>query len=247
MKMFFSILALYFVFVTVVFAKEITEADKVYTEGNYAEAAELYEKELEKGVSARLYYNLGNAYFKTNQFPAAILNYERALLMAPGDSDIRFNLEMAKSRIPDRIVSIEKFFLVKWVDDLQNIQSSDGWAKLGIILFILLIICLFLFFFGRFTMLRKGSFYLGCLLILLVICCNIFSYKQKQKLTNKEYAILFEPSVTVKSSPQPDGQELFVIHEGVKVYIRTTLNGWCEIELEDGKVGWIPLSMVERI
>jgi len=247
MKTFLCTISLYFAFAVLAFPQELSEADKAYTEGNYAEAVTLYEKEQEKGVSAKLYYNLGNAYYKTDQIPLAILNYERALLLAPGDKDIRFNLEMAKSKLTDRIDPVGKIFFVQWLDDLQDMQSSDGWAKTGIVMFILLIVCLFLFFFGRFTVLRKAGFFIGLLLIAGIIFSNIFSSNQKNKLVKKEYAILFEPSVTVKSSPRPDGKELFVIHEGVKVRIRSSLNNWAEIELEDGKVGWIAERMLEKI
>lgn len=228
-------------------AQELPDAENAYNEGNYTKAVELYEQELEEGVSATLYYNLGNAYFKLNEMPSAILNYERALLLAPGDEDIRFNLTMARSRITDKIDPVESFFLVQWFTDLQNLQSSDGWAKTSIVFFILLVACLFLFFFGRFAILKKVGFFSGLIFILIIIMSNIFAFNQKSRLTNQEYAILFEPSVTVKSSPRPDGTDLFVLHEGVKLRIKNTLNNWCEIELEDGNVGWIPVSMIEKI
>jgi len=229
-------------------AQTAQKAEEAYINGDYDAAVNLYEEMLKgEGESAELYYNLGNAYYKKEEITSAILNYERALVLAPGNGDIRFNQEMAKSKLVDRIEPVETFFLVKWYQDMQNLQSSNGWAKTGILFFILLITCLFLFFFSKRTILRKISFFAGLLFIVFIIFSNIFAFNQKNKLSQQEYAIVFEPSVTVKSSPRPDGKELFVIHEGIKVRIKSTLNDWGEVELEDGNVGWIPLSMLERI
>jgi tetratricopeptide (TPR) repeat protein len=230
-----------------IFAQELSEAAKKYADGNYEEAARLYEDELTKGVSAGLYYNLGNAYYKMNEIPSAILNYERALLLAPGDGDIRFNLELAQTKITDRIEPVETFFLVQWFEDVQNLQSSDAWAKTGIVTFILFICALFLFFFGRFSILRKAGFYAGIALLIFSVVSNVFANNQKKNIVQREYAIIFEPSINVKSSPNPGGTDLFVIHEGLKVRIKNTLNDWVEIELEDGHVGWISSSSLERI
>ena len=228
-------------------AQAFQKAEEAYINGNYDEAINLYEEALSEGESSELYYNLGNAYYKKDEIASAILNYERALLLAPGNGDIRFNLEMSKTKLTDRIEPIETFFLVKWYHDLQDVQSSNGWAKTGVLFFVLLIACLFLFFFSKVTVFRKISFFAGLVFIVVILFTNIFAFNQKNKLSQKKYAIVFEPAVTVKSSPRPDGKELFVIHEGIKVYIKSTLNDWGEIELEDGNVGWIPLSMIERI
>ncbi len=229
------------------FAQELPNAVDAYATGDYAEAARLYEQELNNGVSAEVYYNLGNAYYKMDKFPSAILNYERALLLAPGNSDIRFNLELAKTKITDKIEPVEKFFLIEWFNDMQNLQSSDGWAKLGIILFISFICCAFLFFFGRFSFLRKIAFYGGIALFVCTIFANIFANNQKNVFSQKEYAIVFGPSITVKSSPNLSGTDLFVIHEGLKVRVKNVVNDWSEIELEDGHVGWISSSLLEKI
>ena len=231
-----------------IFAQEPIDAIEAYARGDYAEAAAAFEQELKKGVSAELYYNLGNAYYKSDKPAHAVLNYERALLLAPGDKDIQFNLELAQLKITDKLEPIETFFLVQWFRDVQNLQSSDAWAKLGIVFFILFICCSFLFFFGRFSFLRKLGFYVGIIFLIVTIFANIFANNQKEIMTKKEYAIIFEPSITVKSSPNPSGVDLFVVHEGLKVRIKSaSVNDWVEIELEDGKVGWVPASLLERI
>lgn len=218
---------------------EIKAAETAYASEQYGQAIELYESVLKNyGDSYELYYNLGNCYYKTGKTAHAILNYERALLIKPGDSDIRFNLEMAKQQT-DKIEPLEEFFLKKWFRSVQNLISVDSWATVGILCFVSFICCLVLFFFSKWMRLRKTGFYLGILLFVVIIFTNIFAYNQKEELVNRNGAIVFSPTVTVKSSPDNSGTDLFVLHEGTKVFIRSTVGDWHEIALEDGNIGWI--------
>ena len=90
---------------------ELRSAEKAYADGNYPAAAEQYEALIKNyGDAAEVYYNLGNAYYKLGRIAPAILNYERALVMNPGDGDTRFNLEMARQRTADRIEPADGFF-----------------------------------------------------------------------------------------------------------------------------------------
>ena len=225
-----------------VYAQEadIKAAEVAYTAEEYDKAIELYESVLRNyGDSHELYYNLGNSYYKSGKIAYAILNYERALLIKPGDSDIRFNLNMAKQQTVDKIEPLQDFFLKEWFRAIQNLISVDSWSTIGIVSFVLFIGCLVLFFFSKWMRLKKIGFYLGILLFVIVICANIFAYNQKNELINRRGAIVFAPTVTVKSSPDNSGTDLFVLHEGTKVFIRSSISDWNEIELEDGNVGWI--------
>lgn len=226
----------------------IKEAETAYTNEDYAKAAELYEGLLKTyGESAEIYYNLGNAYYKENKIAPAILNYERALLLDPGDSDIRFNLQLARQKSVDKIESVGEFFLSRWIENIQNLGAADSWAKTGIVCFILFIGCLILFFFSKWIHLKKIGFYLGLLFLVLVVTANIFAGNQKDELENRTTAIVVAPTVTVKSSPDASGTDLFILHEGTKVSIKSKLGDWNEIEMEDGNVGWMPSKDVETI
>lgn len=86
-------------------------ADDEYKKGHYQQAIKDYEELLKKGPSVELYYNLGNSYYRTDNITRAVLNYERALLLAPGDADIRFNLQMARSKTIDKITPKSEMFL----------------------------------------------------------------------------------------------------------------------------------------
>ncbi len=226
----------------------LKEAETAYAKEDYAKAIELYESVLkENGESAAVYYNLGNAYYKAGKIAPAILNYERCLLLSPGDGDARFNLQMARQKTVDKIDVVGDFFLVKWFKSVENLASSDSWAKIGIVCFLSLIICLVLFFFSRKVSIKKTGFYLGLPLVILIIFANIFASHQKEEMTNRTRAIVFAPTVTVKSSPDASGTDLFVLHEGTNVTIKSTLGEWSEIVLEDGNVGWMPSENIEII
>lgn len=233
-----------------VFAQEATlkEAETAYAKEEYGKAIGLYEDVLKKyGESAAVYYNLGNVYYKSNKIAPAILNYERALLLDPGDSDIRFNLQMARQKAVDQIEPVDTFFFARWFDRIQNLGSVDSWAQLALACFLLFIGCLILFFFSRKRMWRKTGFYAGLLLLGIVVFANIFAYNQRKELKNRNTAIVFAPTVTVKSSPNESGTDLFILHEGTKVTVKSTLGDWSEIMLEDGNVGWMPSEKIEVI
>jgi len=219
-----------------------------YSEGNFQEAVDAYEEILKTGMeSSELYYNLGNAYYRSGYLPAAILNFERALLLAPHDIDIRYNLELAYSQTADKIDKVEEFFLSRWFASLRSSADSDNWAIISVILFVLSLTGLFIYFFSQTTAIRKISFFMAILLITGSIVTFAFSHDQKQRLINRDRAIIFAPSVTVRSSPDRSGTEIFVLHEGTRVKILQTLGEWYQVELDDGNSGWIQTGNVEVI
>lgn len=227
---------------------ELKEAEAAYNGEDYPKAIEMYEAVLQKyGESANVYYNLGNAYYKAGKLAPAILNYERCLLLNPGDSDARFNLELVRQRTTDKIEPLGEFFLSKWFHAIQDRGSSNSWAKLGVVCFILFIGCLVLFFFSRWIRLKKIGFYCGLCLLVAVIVSNIFAGNQKEEMLSRDRAIVFSPTVTVKSSPDVSGTDLFVLHEGTDVTIKSTLGDWSEIVLADGNVGWMPSKDIQKI
>ena len=226
----------------------LKQANEAYAKNDFQTASGLYEKLLkENGESATVYYNLGNSYYKLNKVAPSILNYERALLLEPGNSDVRFNLEIAKLKAVDKIEPVGDFFLTEWYRVVQDLLSTDAWSKLSITCFILLIGCLFLFFFTRRVFVKKLGFYAGAVLLIVVIFGNSFAYNQKRRLTERHEAIIFVPTTTVKSSPDNSGTDLFLLHEGTKVRVRTQLGGWNEIVTAGGNVGWINNSDLEVI
>ena len=226
----------------------LKEAEEAYAKEDYTQAIELYESVLKSyGESAMVYYNLGNAYYKAGKVAPAILNYERALLLNPGDSDTRFNLQVARQKTVDKIEPIGEFFLTRWIGTVEDVYSADGWAKWGVASFLLFIGCLVLFFFSKWIRLKKIGFFAGICFLLISLVANLFADGQQDKLLHRADAIVFASTVTVKSSPDASGTDLFILHEGTKVTIKSTLGEWSEIQLEDGNVGWMPSKEIQQI
>ena len=226
----------------------LKEAEEAYAKEDYTQAIELYESVLKSyGESAMVYYNLGNAYYKAGTVAPAILNYERALLLNPGDSDTRFNLQVARQKTVDKIEPIGEFFLTRWIGTVEDVYSADGWAKWGVASFVLFIGCLVLFFFSKWIRLKKIGFFAGICFLLISLVANLFADSQQDKLLHRADAIVFASTVTVKSSPDASGTDLFILHEGTKVTIKSTLGEWSEIQLEDGNVGWMPSKEIQQI
>lgn len=233
---------------TILSAKSIQDAAEAYSKENYTEAVQIYETLADSiGVSPELYYNLGNSYYKLKNYPKAILNYERALLYSPSDEDIKFNLELARANVVDKIEVIDKSFITVWFESLRNLASSNTWAVIAIVSFILFLIGIFIYIFNKKILLKKIGFFGGIVLLLISIYANIASFKQKQHMQNSNTAIVITPSITIKSTPSEGGTDLFLLHEGTKVQILDKIGEWSEIKLEDGNVGWIKTVDMEVI
>lgn len=224
------------------------EADSAYIRGQFQQAISDYEELLKQGASADLYYNLGNAYYRTENIPEAVLNYERALLLSPGDRDIRFNLQIARSKTFDKIVPESEMFFVTWYRSLVSMMSVDGWARTALVALALTIILLLVYLFSEKMWLRKTGFFGGVALLMLFMVANIFAWQQKQELLHRKGAIIFAPAVTVKSTPAANGTDLFILHEGTKVDITDgSMKDWKEIRIADGKEGWIESKYIRVI
>ena len=217
--------------------------------GDKQETMRLYEAILsEEGESAELYYNLGNSYYKNKNVAKAVLNYERALLLDPGNADARFNLEMARSKTTDKVTPVSEVFIVTWAKAVVNWQSESQWGVWGIVSFILLLASLGMYIFGKQIVLKKIGFTGAVAFLMITICANLCASQQKDELITRDGAIIMSPSITVKSTPNENGTNLFVLHEGAKVYIDdNSMKAWKEIRLEDGKKGWVPTSSIEII
>ena len=223
-------------------------ADDEYKKGNYQQAIKDYEELLKKGPSVELYYNLGNAYYRTDNMTRAVLNYERALLLSPGDDDIRFNLQMARSKTIDKIAPKSEMFFVTWYKTLVNFTSVDGWARSAIVCLSLALVLALCYLFGGKPQVRKIGFFGAVVFIAVFILSNVFAYEQKQILTKRTGAVVTAPSAPLKKTPVASSEHDAIIHEGSRVeIIDDTMKDWKQVELEDGREGWILSSQMERI
>lgn len=222
---------------------------QAYTDGNFAEASKAWTYIEESGQkSAKLYYNLGNAWFKQGDYSKAILNYERALRLDPSYSDARYNLEFTGNFVQDKIEPVPEFILKSVARKVCYVISSNAWAVIFLVLFAAALMMVLLFLLGASTGKRRVGFYCGIVLLLLSVGALSLSVWQKSDSVKTDTAIVMSPVSSVKSSPSSgSSKDLFVIHEGTKVTILDEVGSWKNIALADGRQGWVDSGDIEII
>ncbi len=248
----YTILLLSMVTTAQLFATEpdqiMEEANIAYINEKYHKAIELYESILEMDVeSASLYYNLGNAYYKTGQIGKAILNYERARRLNPNDEAILHNLRIARSLLTENIEAMPQLFFLDWRDRLVQMQSVDGWAITIIILAFSVMLCAVLFFVLKSRTQKKVFFFAGILALFFLLVSYYAVNRQHYQQYVRQEAIVMSPRVTAKSAPNDRSIDLFIAYEGTKVELTADVMDWNEVRLPNGQVGWVNKSALEII
>ena len=158
-------------------AADKSEADLAYTNGNFIQAAKIYNELLKADESATLYYNLGNAYYLLGEIGQSVVAYEKALRLAPQDEDIRANLKFVHSKTIDRVSSGSRMFFVDWYESMLNLCGIDGWAGIGVASFIVMLLLIAVYFLCGRVVLRKVGFYGALLSFVIFIMSNLFAWR----------------------------------------------------------------------
>lgn len=219
-----------------------------YEDGDYAAAIDAYEQIVASGKhNWQVYYNLGNAYYRQGSIGRAILNYERALQLNPNSDDIRFNLELANLATVDRIPAPPA---PAWWSWSKGLLFTPSLSLLGWLTLIFYATFLLLFSLKYFRPAISGRVeYRGLVWVTLtgfVLVLLLFGFRWFRQQTDL-HAVVLQRAVDVRSAPSRDATEVFALHEGTKVQIKQFSNGWTEIRLRDGKVGWLPSASIEKI
>ncbi|MBP5210861.1 MAG: BatD family protein [Bacteroidales bacterium] len=224
------------------------KANELYSDGNYQAAlAQYLALEASGKVSATLYYNTANAYYRMGNLSKSILYYERALKADPNFSDAKENLTIAHTSVLDKIDTLPDFILVTWIRNLKNSVASDGWAWITLALALITAVLLLMFRLLPSQGGRKASFIVGCVAALFAVITLLFSVSSANDATKEDSAIVMLPVSSVKSSPDANSKSLFILHEGTKVELIDNLGNWVRVELSDGRQGWMPASDIEII
>jgi len=236
-----------------VFSQESPEsifnaANEQYKQEKFDNAIALYQKIESNGYeSSAVFYNIGNAYFKLRKYPKATLYYEKSILIEPGNNNTKYNLAKARMYNIDKVDEIPEFIIKHWSYKIINILTSNSWAIISIVTFLMALLLLLVYFLSMQISIKRAAFYCSIFLLFITFTSFYFSFKEKNTIEKNNAAIIMSPTVTVRSSPQSTGTNLFIIHEGTKVYIVGKLDNWYEIKLGDGKQGWLPTSDLETI
>jgi tetratricopeptide (TPR) repeat protein len=221
------------------------QAENLYEQKKYEEAIIIYESILSsKLTSPKLYYNLGNCYFKTNQIGKAIYNYELAKKITPKDDDIKVNLNIANTKTIDKIENKENYFIGALKTTILNYYSSTGWAWLSIISLTVSLILFFLFFISKALVLKRIGFFIGIVSFIVFIGSMVLGYSSLNLKEQINYAIILPHELKVHIEPSSNSDTKFSLHEGTKVSVINQTNQWVNIKLENGNEGWVESSNV---
>ncbi|HNW58027.1 MAG TPA: hypothetical protein PKM69_09650 [Bacteroidales bacterium] len=247
-----ALAVVFFLVNTCIFSQDpgqrMKEADELYQKGDYFNAAELYKSLYKEGYrSDNLLFNTGNACFKAADYGNAILFYERASLRDPASEDINYNLQIARTKITDRFDEIPELFFIRWFDFLSLLKSTNQWATIAIMLFVISMVLFVFFLFAPAGRYKYPSFWSGVAAIILSGVTLVFAIRSNNLVNHNKEAIVICTEVVGKSSPGDTGKDLFVIHTGAKVTVLQRLGDYWEIILPDGNKGWASAKCLEKI
>lgn len=219
-----------------------------YAKGDFVAAAQAYNAVLDAGYeSADLYYNLGNVYYRQEEYGLSILNYERALRLKPNFRDAKQNLDLADSKTEDQIAALPEIFLAQWAHSVVAWFSPTGWRICTLILLTLLGAAVVIFLLSRDYAWRKGALIGGIVTLVFLLLCIACTISASVRYNRHNQAIVTAPMAVVKSSPEENSIDKLVLHEGTKVNIEETLGEWHKIQIADGNNGWLQTDEVTII
>lgn len=224
------------------------KANELYAKGNYSEAIQNYKSIIKDGYeSAEIYFNIANSYYKLKKIPESILFYERARKIAPEDEDINFNLKVANLQVVDKFEVVPKFFITEWIESVRDLYSSEGWAKILIILIWIAFLSLIGFIISWNLFIKRVLFFIALGTLILSLTSVFFAIQKQNNEKYQQSAIIFSPRVDVRSSPDDKSTVLFILHEGTKVELLDSVGDWTKIRIARGDVGWIDKNSIEII
>ena len=236
----------------------LERANAEYDKDRYADALQLYlQVAKEEGISSDLYYNIGNTYYRMGDLGHAILYYERALILDPQNDDARTNLEFVNTKIQTRIVE-NKSFVAQEIDNLIYSQTSNTWAVISVVSFIIVIGGVLMYIFTTTIILRKIGFFGGGIMLLISIISIAFSFVVKSKVEAGNQVILIKPSVTLSTVPRvpkDKNEEAFILTAGNKVTVVDSVENhvgeehemWYDVKADATHRAWLKRSDVEKI
>lgn len=227
---------------------QLKSANDFYAEGNYEEAITEYEAILAAdNISTDIYYNLGNCYYKSDDIPRAILNYEKALKLKPDNEDALFNLAMANKLTVDKVERLPELFIGSTWKTLITSKTIDTWAYYTVGLIFLALLLFISYLLMDMVIIKKTGFYGGIFFLLLSMFTFLMAAQHNGIVQQASEAIIFAPTTTIQSEPNENAEDLFTLHEGTKVTLLEKSDEWSKIKLLNGNVGWIKSEEIEKI
>jgi tetratricopeptide (TPR) repeat protein len=213
-------------------AAAFDQANRLYEEGRFAEAVSAYEKLAQSGqVSAALYFNLGNAYFKSGQIGRAIAAYREAQQITPRDPDLRANLQFARNQTPSPTISPSRW--QRWLGRL----TLNEWTVLaaGAVWLWLLLLAILQWRPVLRPTLRGYAFSLAVLVALLCLCV-VAALRETRFIRT---AIVVAREATVRYGPLAESPTAFTVHDGAELRVLDQKDEWLQVSAGPGRIGWL--------
>jgi len=249
-------------------AQSFAAGNAAYEAGDYGAAIDRYTEVADAGiVHVDLYYNLGNAYFKSGDLGHAVLWYERALQLEPRNDDARANLAVVRSMLRDQqLVSPRggvRGVLMGWHRRLSA-EESAAVACIFYALFTLAALCLIFrrsrvvsSFYKMASWVSPGRLFglgmVGDVLLGMATAAAfaiLFAGSAYAKVRESHVhtrAVVVSEELAVFSGPSQDSTIQFKIHEGTIVSVRDGRQGWVRVDLPGDLSGWVETGSVERL
>jgi len=218
-------------------------ANRLYSAKQYDSAAYYFEKIAAlQPQEATIYYNLGNTYYKLNKIGPAVLNYERALKIEPGNKKVADNLSLTQSRIANRIPTSEDIFFVRWWQSITAGSYATTWAVISLLFFLAIIAGLIMKRLGK-------SSWAGPRAVMILsavwLVTMILSFSSAASRDSQEAVVMQNDTPLMNNTRQ--GKALGYLPEGTTVAIQSHQAEWMEIRLPDGRTGWVQQNTLTRI
>lgn len=222
----------------------VVDGDSAYRARNFQEAAAAYEQELRTGVNADLYYNLGNAYYRLNNLPQAIKNYERALHLEPSHRDAAYNLRLCQAKSVDKFDARSEMFFVTWMRGFVFGRSADFWGYWGLGTLALTCAGVLVYLFTHRLWMRKSGLTLAVVAFLSCIFSNVAAGLAQRRFETLHRSVVVREVQLMDDAARP----LRTLHEGTVVdVLDVSPDGTLHAELPDGKQGWMDGKCLEKI
>ena len=219
---------------------DFQRANQAYESGNYEEALGQYEDILATHRHFESEFNAGNAAFKLNRLGLARLHYERAKLLSPSDEHLKANLALLESNIVDRITAVPSLGLKSWLASMGGTWSMAELDPLGSVLVDADVGALGIAMDQKNRDSRATLGFLGMASLALGLTGFWGISKCHERMETPGQVVVMSARVDVTSAPVESGTVLFQLHEGTRACILDRTEGWTEIELDNGNVGWLP-------
>ena len=224
------------------------KANTAYINSEYDDAIMLYDSISKEGYSSHeLYYNLGNAYFKSGDIGKSILYYSRAEVLIPTDGDTKHNIAVVSNYVKDKIDPIPELFFIKWLGSIRVNITTNQWAAISLISLTISLSFVLLYLLSKNLYRRKVGFFVAIGMFIIFIFSTSWSISERSDIINPKVAIIMGNTVAIRSSPDDSSTVLFTLNAGTKVNIVSSLNVWREVVIADGNKGWVLNSSIETI